>query len=100
MSPINEQYRVVKFHPNGTIKIYDYTCDNLNQSYQLNQTETVYLRKLKTNYFTLLDNRKKPFAKFEILRLTTRHLQAKQYFDKEQPLHLNYINIKGAKPLC
>lgn len=100
MSPVNDQYRVVKFQQNGSVKIYDYTCDNYNQTYTLNQTETVYLRKIKQNHFTLLDNNKKPFAKFEILRLTSHNLNAKQYFDNERPLVLNYTHIIGAKPMC
>lgn len=100
MSPLDEQYRVVKFLQNGSAKIYDYSCDNLNHTYTLNQTETIYLRKIKANYFMLLDSHRKPFAKFEILRLTAQHLRAKQHFDNEQPLMLNYINLKGAKPLC
>lgn len=100
MSPINEQYRVVKFLPNGTVKVYDYTCDHQHQSYTLNQTETIYLHKLKENYFSLLDSNGKPFAQFEILRLTAKQLYAKQYFDQEQPLFLNYINRQGATPNC
>lgn len=100
MHPINEQYRVLKFHPNGMVKIYDYDCNQYGDDYRLNEIETIYLRKIKENYFTLLDEKKKPFAKFEILSLNAKNMRAKQSFDSERPLILNYTNIKGAKPLC
>lgn len=100
MKPINDLYRVVKFQPNGVVKIYDYHCNGQDGSYRLNETETMYLRKLRGKQFTLLDSNKKPLARFDILSLTPRSLQARQTFEQEAPLFLQYLNQKGAKPLC
>lgn len=100
MHPVNEQYRVLKFHQNGMVKIYDYDCNQYGDSYRLNEVETVYLRKSAGKTFSLLDNQKKPFAQFEILTLNAKTMRAKQSFDSDKPLFLNYTNIKGAKPLC
>ena len=100
MQPVNDQYRVVKFETGGAVKIYDYTCDFQDHSYRLNETETVYLSRIKENTFNLLDSKKKAFAKFEILQLNAQKMQAKQSFDKERPLILNYTRLQGAKPLC
>lgn len=100
MHPINGQYRVLKFHQNGMVKIYDYGCNPYGGNYRLNEVETVYLRKIKENFFTLLDDKKNPFAKFEILSLNAKTMRARQSFDAERPLILNYTNITGAKPLC
>lgn len=100
MQPVENQYRVLKFQTNGSVKIYDYSCNFHDGSYSLNATETVYLRPIKNNLFTLLDEQKKPFANYEILQLNTQKLQTKQIFEKERPLILNYVNLKGAKPLC
>lgn len=102
MSPINDIYRVIKFHPTGIVKIYDYDCEQEN--YRLNSTETAYLSKEKQNVFTLLDEKKTPFARFEITRVNSTTLQAKeQFLDKKidpNTLYLSYTNYIGAKPLC
>ncbi|AGH38511.1 hypothetical protein F542_9700 [Bibersteinia trehalosi USDA-ARS-USMARC-188] len=100
MQPVENQYRVLKFHPNGLVKIYDYSCNFQDGSYSLNETETVYLSPIKENLFTLLDAEKKPFAKYEILQLNAQRFQAKQSFEQAHPLILTYTNLKGAKPLC
>lgn len=99
MHPVEGQHRVLKFQTNGAVKIYDYYCDT-DGSYSLNETETVYLSTQKSNAFILLDNKNKPFARYEILRLTDKLLQAKQSFETERPLILNYTHLQGAKPLC
>ncbi|OAQ14981.1 hypothetical protein F480_11055 [Bibersteinia trehalosi Y31] len=99
MYPVENQYRVLKFQQNGSVRIYDYSCHN-DGTYSLNETETVYLSPIRENQFTLLDAQKKPFAKYEFLQLNAQRFQAKQSFDKERPLILTYTNLKGAKPLC
>lgn len=102
MSPINELYRVVKFHHSGVVQVYDYSCDS--EGYHLNETETLYLSKQKENVFSLLDAKKKPFARFEITRTSPQQFQAKEQFldPKIEPrlLNLSYTNQVGAKPLC
>lgn len=99
MQPVNEQHLVVKFQPSGQVTIYDYIC-NGNESYSLNQTETVYLSKIAPQRFSVLDSKKQPYSQLEITQLNTAHMQAKQYFEKQMPLMLNYIHLPGAKPLC
>lgn len=102
MTPIDDVHRVIKFHRTGTVKIYDYDCEQ--ESYRLNGTETAYLSKEKKNVFTLLDEKKKPFARFEITRVNATTLQAKeQFLDKKiapNTLYLSYTNYIGAKPIC
>ncbi|MGQ8820686.1 hypothetical protein [Bibersteinia trehalosi] len=99
MQPVENQYRVLKFHPSGLVKIYDYSC-HTDGSYSLNETETVHLSPIRENLFTLLDAEKKPFAKYEILQLNAQRFQAKQSFEQARSLILTYTNLKGAKPLC
>ncbi|RRN04888.1 hypothetical protein V5G99_08735 [Bibersteinia trehalosi] len=99
MQPVESQYRVLKFHPSGLVKIYDYSC-HTDGSYSLNETETVHLSPIRENLFTLLDAEKKPFAKYEILQLNAQRFQAKQSFEQARSLILTYTNLKGAKPLC
>lgn len=103
MHPVNDNYRVIQFQRNGSVKIYDYSCED-SEHYRLNTTETVYLSNIGKNTFTLLDSHKKPFAQFKITQLNASSLQATQTFlDKKiepRTLNLSYNNIIGAKPLC
>ncbi|MGQ0285638.1 hypothetical protein ACT2CV_00310 [Pasteurellaceae bacterium 22721_9_1] len=103
MQPVDDAYRVIQFQRNGSVKIYDYSCED-SEHYRLNSTETVHLSKIGNNAFTLLDNQKKPFAQFKITQLNGSSLQATQTFlDKKIEPHsvnLTYINMVGAKPLC
>ncbi|MDH2998468.1 hypothetical protein A1D22_10695 [Pasteurellaceae bacterium LFhippo2] len=102
MIPIDDIHRVIKFQPNGSVKIYDYTCNSRDgYDYTLNETETVYLSKIKDNQFTLSDSKHKAFARFEIVNANKQVLQARQRFDDTgKTLNLNYRNIVGAKPIC
>ncbi|MBF0784384.1 hypothetical protein E4T80_02695 [Muribacter muris] len=103
MNPIGELYRVLKFHPNGSVKVYDYQCEG-SASYRLNETETYHLRKIKPNIFNLLDNQHNAFATFEIVRVNPQQLHAKQQFlDKSvepNSYQLRYRHQVGAKPMC
>lgn len=103
MNPVGDLYRVLKFAPNGNVKIYDYQCEG-SQSYHLNETETYSLAKIAPNKFKLLDNKQKAFATFEILRSNRQQFHAKQIFlDKSvepNSYQLRYQNQIGAKPLC
>ena len=104
MYPVDNIYRVVKFHPNGIVKIYDYTCNNQYESYTLNETLTHYLSKVSANRFSVLDDKKKAFATLEITRVDSNNLWLKQFFtDKKiepRQLNLHYQNQIGAKPFC
>lgn len=103
MNPVGDIYRVLKFNPNGSVKVYDYQCEGL-ANYRLNSTEIYYLNKIKPNIFKLLDNQRHTFATFEIVRVNRQQLHAKQQFldKKVEPNHyqLRYQNQIGAKPLC
>ncbi|QLB21472.1 hypothetical protein A6B43_08025 [Vespertiliibacter pulmonis] len=102
MTPVEDIHRVIKFYPTGMVKIYDYEC--MQDSYRLNTTETVYLHKEKPNTFTLLDEKKKPFAHFIISQANAHQFKAKEQFidRKIDPhiWHLSYTNSIGAKPIC
>lgn len=102
MAPIENIHRVVKFYPTGMVKIYDYECEQ--DSYHLSATETVYLSKEKPNSFTLLDDKKKPFAHFVISRANAHQFNAKEQFIDTQTdpriWYLSYTNNIGAKPIC
>lgn len=103
MQPVNDIYRVIQFHRNGNVKIYDYSCES-DGSYRLNETENVYLSKISPNVFALLDGKRKAFAQYRITKLNTTSLQATQTFlDKTilpRTLSLSYYNVIGAKPHC
>lgn len=103
MQPVNDIYRVIQFHRNGNVKIYDYRCE-LDGSYRLTETENVYLSKISPNVFTLLDGKRKAFAQYRITKLNATSLQATQTFlDKTilpRTLNLSYYNVIGAKPHC
>ncbi|MGX2951269.1 hypothetical protein ACWIUA_10260 [Ursidibacter sp. B-7004-1] len=104
MTPVGDIHRVLKFHPNGTVKIYEYSCDAQYQSYKLEETHTHYLRKTKDNIFTVLDDKQKPFAQFTLRNVNSQQLQATQYFldPKIEPrrYQLSYTHQIGAKPIC
>lgn len=100
MKPIDERYRVMQFHANGQITAYDYTCDQRQKRYQESGRETLYLRQGKNRRFILLDHAKQPFAQFEILNVSPKAFQAKQYFAQESPLLLHYQHQARPQPLC
>ncbi|MCK3656939.1 hypothetical protein A4G19_14850 [Pasteurellaceae bacterium Macca] len=104
MYPFNGQHRVLKFQPNGVVKIYDYTCNYKDGSYRLYDTDTVYLRKLGNKRFKLFDRYKKPFSQFEIMRLNSQFLDAKQVFNEPKQekgsLNLRYFATKIMRPIC
>lgn len=102
MSPVGDLHRVLKFHPDGVVKIYEYQCEGAH--YRLTDTHTHYLRTAGRNQFTVLDDKRHAFAKFEIQHLAKAKLSASQTFlDKSiQPNRypLTYHHQIGAKPLC
>ncbi|OOH89223.1 hypothetical protein BMT54_07025 [Pasteurellaceae bacterium 15-036681] len=102
MEPVDDIHRVIKFQPNGAVTIYDYTCNSRNgYDYTLNETETVYLSKIKDNQFTIADNKKKSFARLDIVNANRQVLQARQRFiDTGTTLNLYYRNMVGARPIC
>lgn len=102
MTPIDDIHRVIKFQPTGAVQIYDYQCED--NHYRLNEIQTYYLSKIKPNLFTIFDQQKKPFARFEIMQVSPKQFQAKQQFMdnqiEKQNLHLNYTHTIEAKPNC
>ena len=101
MHPIDDVHRVVRFNPTSAVTIYDYTCNGRSDDYRLNETETVYLSVLAKNSFSLLDNKKQPFARFDIVKANAQYLQAKQRFNEGGPtLNLHYRHLIGSKPIC
>lgn len=99
MHSVEGLHRVLKFQKNGAIKVYDYHCHH-NGTYALNYTEMLYLKSTRNHQFTLFDSKKKPLSTYEIQYIDNKKLRAKQTFDKERPLILNYTHQKSAKPLC